>query len=173
MQKQAIYLGRFSPIHIGHEYVIQQMLNRYGYAGTTIILGSPNAQPTMRHIFTSDQRWQFIKQIFPQINIYELPDYPTDEAWLAALKNLLGEVIGSNPMQEARFYAGFDDDVELLKVTGYKVTIINRYDGTTPVVSATQVRERLMNKEQIEGLVNPIIIDAVQRAFDERLPLVQ
>ena len=44
--------------------------------------------------------------------------------------------------------------------------MINRFDGeSSPVISATQVRDALISGRSLEGLVHPKIMDDVQRLF--------
>ena len=66
-KKKAVYVGRFNPIHAGHIKVIDNMLEQFGQDHSMIIVGSSNAPQSLRHFFSYDERTQFIKKLYPQI----------------------------------------------------------------------------------------------------------
>lgn len=62
--KCGLYIGRFQPIHIGHEVIIRQMLDE---CDTVIIaIGSSQESKTQRNPFSYEQRADFITNIFYQ-----------------------------------------------------------------------------------------------------------
>lgn len=55
-----IYIGRFSPFHLGHANVISRMIEKYDYA--LIIVGSSNQPRTTKNPFTYNERTQMIQE---------------------------------------------------------------------------------------------------------------
>ena len=161
-----IYMGRFSPIHIGHEAVIEKMLEKYGEVRSLILIGSINNPISARHLFSYKERRDFIKTLYPNLDIIPLPDHDSDEEWLAMLRDILRSFTFHDKSIE--FFAGSKEDVQFLIDNGFKCTIIDRYDGTTPPISATQVRNALANNESLDGLVNPKLHDLIRSTHKVR-----
>ena len=62
-----IYVGRFCPIHKGHEAVVNKMIEECGVENSLIIIGSVARKPTFRVLFPYSQRKKWIKEIFPNV----------------------------------------------------------------------------------------------------------
>jgi len=45
---------------------------------------------------------------------------------------------------------------------------LNRFDGTTPKVSATEVRDALIKGRPLEGLIEPALISDLENRFIEK-----
>jgi hypothetical protein len=107
--------------------------------------------------------------IYPEpFSIVGLPDYNSDEVWLSALDDILLSVFGNesiSPHRELVFFGGCEEDVEFFIKAGRKVHIMNRFDGTTPKVSATEIRDDLLYERSLEGKLPPVIIPSVQEEF--------
>lgn len=161
------FVGRMNPIHLGHEAVIDHMIETCGLENSTIILGSANAAPSMRHFFSYVERRNFIRTLYPDIRILGIPDFPRDEDWVMALADIAESIIGKENVNSARFFGGSDYDVRLYVSAKHSVKIIDRFSGATPVISATEVRDRLLHKESLDGLLNPKISPDVQKLFHE------
>lgn len=161
-----IYMGRFSPLHLGHEFIINRMLEKYDYSNCQIVLGSCNNPLDERHLFSYKDRREFIKEIYPNIDIIGLADHKSDEEWLCMLLDLV-TLMGCRK-HEVEFFSGYEQDVVKLIDARYTCTITNRYDGSTPLVSATQVRETLVHGGSLKKLVNPKLIDLVSSKFKVR-----
>lgn len=165
-----VYVGRFNPIHLGHEAVIENMTRGYHLAANNpplIILGSANQPQSMRHFFSYGDRAEFIKELYPQIPIVGLPDYTSDTEWFDALDDILYAVDGEHHTT-VEFFSGCIEDVQFFQERGCICNIADRYDGTTPIISATQVRTALLQGTSLKGLVNPQISDLIKERFDMR-----
>lgn len=169
MTKYGVFMGRMNPIHLGHEHVIDQMVKECGEANTVIIIGSSNAQTSMRHFFSYKQRRDFVRALYPTLRILPAGDFPNNDIeWAAALNDILESAFGQNTKADVRFYGGADEDVSYYKTAGYKTKVINRFDGTTPVISATEVRDHLVHDRTLEGLLNPKLHTDILDLFQER-----
>lgn len=171
MQKIWVYLGRFNPIHRWHEAVIDRMIAEHG-DNCLLILGSSNVSQSAHDPFSYAEREQFVKMLYPDLRISPLPDYPTDDERL----HKLDEVIHNNFPDRGRdsmvFRAGAEKEVSWLVDDGMQIRIVDRFDGSTPVVSATQVREALRRGESIDGMVNEVLIPIVQEHYAQKKDLL-
>jgi nicotinamide mononucleotide adenylyltransferase len=170
MAKHGFFMGRMNPIHLGHEAVIDHMIKTCGEANCTLILGSANAPTSMRQFFSYTERRGLIRKLYPTLRLVGMPDYPTNDEWLVALHDTIESIAGTSKPREIMFFTG-DDDYYVTKLwrnAGYQVTVLNRFDGTTPVVSATEVRDCLLHDKPLDGLLNPKVIPDVERLFRQR-----
>jgi nicotinamide mononucleotide adenylyltransferase len=166
MNKFAVYCGRFNPIHVGHEAVINDMVKKYGEINCLIVVGSSNADFSLRHFFNYQERRNFIKKLYPKIKIVGLPDFPTDEEWLVALDDLI-TALGINP-REAIYFGGCKEDIVFFAKDKRHCQIMNRFDGTTPKISATEIRDCLIYHRSLKDLVNDKISPAVEALFKKK-----
>lgn len=168
MNELGLFVGRMNPIHLGHEAVINHMIERYGSEHSVIVIGSSNAPTSLRHFFSYTERRDFIRQLYPDITIIGLPDYPTDDEWLRALYDIAEAVTRSDQKSKITFFGGAEDEVKWYKEAGHTVEILDRFNGTTPIVSATQVRDHLIHGQSLEGLVNHKLIVPIEQLFATR-----
>lgn len=164
----AVLIGRYCPIHVGHEAVIRAMQAKYA-EDCIVGIGSANHPVSIRHFFSYTQRRGFIHKVFPDLQVFALPDFPTDEEWILALDDIL-HLRDVDPTS-ATFFGGCQEDVDFFYRFGRKVEIMNRFDGSTPKISATEVRDALIRERSLEGLLNPAIADSVRRSFQEKWEL--
>lgn len=162
----AAYIGRFSPLHVGHGAVIERMFEEFGPENSLIVIGSSNTPTTLRHFFTYDERKRFIKKVYEDARIVGLPDYATDQLWLSALDDLL-LVAGMDP-KRVTFFGGCEEDISFFQSDGRKISIMNRFDGSTKKVSATEVRDALIHGRPLQDLVHPSILTDLLMVFAEK-----
>ncbi|MFA5926945.1 MAG: adenylyltransferase/cytidyltransferase family protein [Patescibacteria group bacterium] len=163
--KKGVYVGRFSPVHAGHEVVISHMIDVCGEANSLVVVGSCNHPISMRHFFSYKERRDLLRHLYPNLKVLGLPDYQSDEEWLLALDDIL-ETCGIDPFHEATFFGGSRGDIEFFISASRQFEIINRYDGVaSPKISASEVRDCLVEGRSIEGLVNPAIAQVVTDIF--------
>ena len=160
---KALLIGRFCPAHVGHEAVIRAMIEKSGIENSLVGIGSSNHETSIRHFFSYDERRDFLLQIFPGLKVFGIPDYPTDAEWMRALDDYLS-LAGTDP-QKVKFFGGCQEEVDFYYRFGRQVEIVNRFDGSTPKVSATEVRDALIHERALDGLVNPLIAKAVRDCF--------
>ncbi|MFH1030536.1 MAG: hypothetical protein V1770_04725 [bacterium] len=166
-----IFVGRLCPIHIGHEMVIKKMIEECGgEENCLVIIGSSNSPLSLRHFFSYEERREFLKKIFQGIRVVGLPDYPGDDkGWLVALDDILS--LAKIAPQEAIFFGGCEEDVSFFIEAGRQIQILNRFDGSTPKISATEVRDCLIQVRSLDGLLNPAIAEFVQSKFRQKWEL--
>lgn len=161
-KRLGVYVGRFSPVHLGHERVIDELVARFG-GRCLLVIGSANTQQSIRHFFSYEDRRKFLSALYPDLRMTGLGDFGTDREWLMALDdqiNLLKE-----PDEKVTFLGGCQEDVEFFGADGRDVELLNRFDGSGPKVSATEVRDALIRDRDVSGLLNPKVMDLVKETF--------
>lgn len=161
-----VFVGRFSPTHLAHEIVIRKMIEKCGVENCIIVLGSSNASMSLRHLFSYEDRRGFLKKLFPDIQIVGIPDYPSDGEWLLALDDILS-LKGIDPKQSI-FFGGCEEDINFFLEAGRKYQIYNRFDGVTPKISATEVRDALIQGRSLNNLLNPLLLNDIKDCFTIR-----
>lgn len=161
---QAAYCGRFNPVHIGHEAVIKEMLALFGPKRCRIVIGSANASQSLRHFFSYEERRGLIRTVFPDVMTIPLGDFSTsDEEWILALDDLL--VSSGMDLSKTVFFGGCEEDIVFFLKRNRRCHILNRFDGTTPKVSATEVRDCLIHERTMHAFLNPLIEQKVKDLF--------
>jgi nicotinic acid mononucleotide adenylyltransferase len=159
-------MGRFSPLHLGHTAVIDTMLDKYGEDNSLLLIGSVNNNQTLRHFFSFSERRSMIKMVYPNIRVAGVPDFADDGDWFMEIADLI-HLIGNHSF-ECEFFAGCDEDVAAMRAYTSNITVVNRFDGTTPLISATQVRDALMYKREVKDLLHHNCLDYVVNLFDKK-----
>lgn len=150
------YLWRFTPIHLWHEDIINNAIQTLSenidnpYENFFIWLGSINRSQSMKYFFNEEERIKFIKMLYPNIKILWIPDVrdrASEEENNKIRLNNLDNIINNefpDTNKEIIFYWGSYEDVEFFEKDNRKIQYMNRYDGTTTKVSATEVRDALI-----------------------------
>ena len=171
-----IVLGRFAPIHNGHQLLITAMLEKYGSENCGIIIGSSNLSINPRTPFSFDARKKFVITLFPKVRLFDIEDIEEDlqvqrietlEIWQANLK-YMEESCGETWI----FCGGSDDDLRDMKKDFSTEIIINRsIEGNQ--VSGTFVRKMLAEKNyrEIENLVPPMVYDDIVKEYKKNSEL--
>jgi len=163
-----VYIGRFSPMHYGHQAIIQSMI-QVAPNNHLVLLGSCNTPIAKRHLFKFTDRLNFIKTIFPEAKLAGLPDFPGDnESWFASLDHIIA-LTGKDP-KKTTFIGGCDADVQWFKDNGRQWTVVDRKWGITHDISGTEIRNFLANgdKESLANFIDGRILDKVIETFKQR-----
>ncbi len=166
-----VMVGRFCPMHISHEKVISHMIDACGVENSLIVVGSQNTPMSMRHFFSYSERSFLIKKVFPEATVVGLPDFDTDKEWILALNDLTEAIHGTNDQKSVTYFGGSREDVSFFEESGRNVHILNRYDGTTPKTSASEVRDRLIEgkirgTDLINENIEEFVIDLFQKKWE-------
>lgn len=154
----AVLVGRFSPLHKGHQLIIDYMVKKYGIENCLILVGSSNSL-TERTPYTFEQRKKMIHLLYPQIKVLPLPDIEpelelysdnTNDLWLENIKR-----IEKSMDTKFIFYRGSFSDLEVLsKKFSTKVAVDRKIEGHN--ISGTYIRKNISNKNYklVEKLVD-------------------
>lgn len=168
-----VYLGRFSPLHKGHEAVINGIINKYGADNLLIIIGSSTSHNN-RTPYTFEERTKMLRSVYPNANVIGLPDIKpdrvffkedTNERWLKSIKE-----IEENMNAEFTFFGGSTEDLTVLAREFKTEVIIDRNEGPEKI-SATKVREALEKGDidRAKSMINERIYSLVSSSRDETL----
>ncbi|WLR90922.1 NUDIX domain-containing protein [Shinella zoogloeoides] len=86
-----VYIGRFQPLHIGHEHVIREALSKV--ETLIVVVGSAYQARTPVNPFTYDERRAMIEAVFKheistgRMIVMPLMDYDPDTRWAHHLRN--------------------------------------------------------------------------------------
>lgn len=148
----AVFIGRFQPFHLGHEYAIRRALE---LAETVlVIIGDTGGPRTIKNPWTWEERFGMICESFPRaemdrILVDQAFDSPhSDTEWIAQVQSIIGNV-ADNLRAKSIIIVGHDKDESsfYLKMfpqwkfidTGYE----NIGNGIVRRIDATEIRKMI------------------------------
>lgn len=161
-----VFIGRFSPLHLGHEAVIKTALENA--KEVIIVVGSSFTARTERNPFTFDERRAMIKAAFPQPNIKVVPvcDYPNDDdKWVTAVRSLVSgaQAYSPDPMRVGLIGHAKDHTSYYLKIFAPWESIgVKNVDG----LNATDIRKELFGKK--EGIYSAFGTNTISSMMSEK-----
>lgn len=165
----SVAVMRACPMHLGHQAIIEKMLAAAGYERTLLLLGSTNHPISFRYMFTYPERYELVRKRYPELRIAGAPDFPgDDDAWLFNIDTTL-QLLGVS-LREVTFFGGCREDVLWFEERNLATSITNRFSGEeSPPISATEVRDALIERRSLKGLVDPLLIPAVEELFAQAM----
>jgi nicotinic acid mononucleotide adenylyltransferase len=161
---KAYFVGRFNPIHRGHQVVIDKMIAEYGLTNCYILVGSCNSPQSIRHFFSFQQRVEYIHMLYPTIKIAAIADQENDSSWLLSLRLLLDSC--GNNVKSVDFFGGSYEDISFFEEAGYNCNYVDRYSDKASIkISASEVREALIRNKPMLGLLDDKISQKVSIDF--------
>jgi bifunctional NMN adenylyltransferase/nudix hydrolase len=93
-----VFIGRFQPLHIGHEHVVRQAFDQVGRL--IVLVGSANVARDPRNPFTFDERAAMLRSAFRhehaqgRLIVEPLDDHPySDTAWVAEVQRRVNAIV--------------------------------------------------------------------------------
>ena len=84
MEKVAVVIGRFQPLHKGHVYAIKKAIEKF--EKVIIVVGSTNEKNTFKNPFSFKERKEMLRRVFgKKIKIIGIPDMPENRKWVKEL----------------------------------------------------------------------------------------
>ena len=158
--KHGLAVMRAQPLHIGHEKVIRDMLQKC--AKVTLILGSIQEQGTARNPFSYTERKQMIKNVFnaeieaKRLLVIGLFDIINPTEWGNFVLDFLQEAFPSLEKPDV-YFAGSGYDAQWFKNIFENFEIIDRTDYSFPYVSGSMVRDMMtIGDRRWKDFVNPL-----------------
>lgn len=145
--KHGLTCMRCQPLHIGHERIIDQMLEECDYM--TVVLGSVQEKGTQSNPFTYEERRDMLYQTFKgkKIFVTGLPDINDPPNWA---KFVLDHVERLDGTSVDAYYAGSQQDLSCWSgrvSDSIKLVEIPRSNQEFPYVSGTMVRNMMENQD--------------------------
>jgi len=163
--KKLVYIGRFCPMHLGHQAMIGGVY-KTAPNNHMILIGSCNQPTSYRNLFDFKDRLEIIKTIYPDLTIAGLPDFKGDnDSWFANLDCMIATT-GTHP-KDVVFVGGCEEDITWFKVANRATFLVNRFSGVTLNVSGTEIRDHLItgHYDRLAGLLDNRIIPTVIDKF--------
>lgn len=173
-----VFIGRFQPLHIGHEFVIREALK--STEKLIILIGSANIARDVRNPFTFEERAEMLRAAFRyeiangDIVIEPIGDHLySDAAWCGEVQRRVNEIVLSD-MNEGVGLHGVKD--ARIALTGYGKDASSYYlklfpewesiqiDSQYGTFSSTDIRERLF--QRIPEIPNQILSEGVAEWLD-------
>jgi bifunctional NMN adenylyltransferase/nudix hydrolase len=165
-----VFIGRFSPLHKGHEAVIKEALKKANYV--IVLVGSAFQPRDIRNPWTFEERKQMIKSVFPggRVIVSPLKDYPYDDnKWLAAARSTVYSsipflsdsteigLIGHNKDHTSYYLNMFPDwkSIEVDNFQSINATDIRNYIFSNPY------EYNWLNTPHISGPVLDILVNII------------
>lgn len=147
-----VFIGRFQPLHAGHEHVVREALKQAGRL--IVLIGSANRSRDFRNPFTFDERVEMFARVFPgeiragRLILEPLDDHLySDAAWSAEVQARVARIAATGPWSDGRIaLAGYGKDhtsYYLKMFPGWSSIQIDSQYGT---FSSTDVRNRLFQR---------------------------
>ena len=155
---RGLFIGRFQPLHLGHITTIKFALK--SVEQLTIVVGSSDKSHEARNPFTAGERIEMIKDSLDndgeidirKILIIPVPDLGVHALWTKQIELLT-----------PRFQAVFSNDPLtniLFKERG--VRLIEPHLSHRKLLSATEIRSRIVRGKTWEKLVTPQTVKVIQ-----------
>ncbi len=166
--KIGVFLSRLSPLHKGHQIILDKLIADYGVENSIVMIGSSNVLND-RTPFTLGQRKLMLEILYPKINIIPIPDInpelktfekDTLDLWLKSIKN-----IEKDMNTEFVFYGGSEKDINYLKKDFKTKIVADRKKGLK--ISATKIRKALVLSDYkiLDEMLDSRIIPIAKEAF--------
>ena len=167
MKNIGVMVGRFSPLHLGHQRTIDKMVADKGIENCLVLIGSSVSPLSWRVLFPYEDRARWLRRIYGKnLKIVGMPDVlSSDVHWLSMLDDYINAVFPGE--KEVTFYGGSQEDIEFFYTHGKRKVYI--CDRTEYPISATKVRQMLLNGDPITDVVDPSIGKEVIEVFHKRL----
>jgi bifunctional NMN adenylyltransferase/nudix hydrolase len=143
-----VFIGRFSPFHVGHETVIKTALEQA--KEVVVVIGSSFAARNIRNPFTFEERKEMIKSVFPsdRVKIVAVSDYPYDDSrWITAIQRVVDTAV---PAAKDIGLIGHSKDS-----TSYYLNIFPNWKDHVEVdnvggINATDIRNNFLESSKIQ-----------------------
>jgi bifunctional NMN adenylyltransferase/nudix hydrolase len=157
-----VYIGRFQPLHRGHQEVIERALLLS--KKVLVLVGSANQARTTRNPFTYDERATLINELYPSVVTKPLQDHTyNDTAWIAEVQKQVKETLlgtGWTPDGLSDYKVGLigcnkDATSYYLKMfPNWANESIEHFDE----IDATPIRNRFLANKMNEAFMEQVVI---------------
>lgn len=155
-----IFIGRFQPFHLGHQFIVEQALKKQDQL--ILILGSANAEPSLKNPFTVEERQALIRAnlefflppaALSRVHLMAVPDFPgEDQRWMNAIQTGVASLLGEQQPQTLSIL-GHDKDkttyyLDLFKnFKNFEVVFLENFKN----IEATKIREAYFSKTHADA----------------------
>ncbi len=162
-----VVLGRFSPLHKGHEALIGALIKKHKIAHSLVFIGSSEANTDGRTPYSFQTRKDMVQQRFPGILVLPLPDIGvTENDFKMTNGKWLDQISAIETKMQAQFvfYGGSQNDLKYL-AERFKIAVL--VDRKSIPITATGVRSDIANRVEIDEKVHADIIPSATKKIGE------
>jgi bifunctional NMN adenylyltransferase/nudix hydrolase len=100
-----VFIGRFQPLHMGHQEVIDRA--RKLAKNVLVLVGSAGVARSVRNPFTFEERRDLIKSIYPDVRVQPIHDHTyNDAAWILEVQQQVHETLLCLPDSKDQYKVG-------------------------------------------------------------------
>lgn len=160
----AVIIGRFQPLHLGHEYLISKA---YELAdNVTILIGSSGGPRTPLNPWTFEERKRMVQSTFPDATCLPLYDYAYNELrWITQVQDVINElkqdgttILVGHEKDDSTYYMNVFPNVDTVDV-GFMQVLGGR------CMDATRVRELIFKEEM--AFVMAVVSEGTLEVIEE------
>lgn len=168
----AIVIGRFQPLHLAHQDLIQYSLTLA--EKVIIILGSARSAPDVKNPFTPAMREEIIRACFPKdsekLIFRSVRDYPyNDHVWTAEIQNIVNEITEDDEKTDAKIsIVGFFKDHSSYYLNLFPQWNFEEFycaDKRNLSLNATEIREKYFSEDEDWKNLVPKTVENYLNAF--------
>lgn len=167
-----VFIGRFQPLHAGHEHIIRDALDRV--AKLIVLVGSANVARDPRNPFTFDERAHMLRASFAyeaaqgRLIVAPLDDHLySDTAWVAEAQRRVREIVlhDADPDDARIALAGYGKDNSSYYLKLFPEWESIQLESENSTFSATDVRDRFFRR--IPDVPHSILSKPVAEQLEE------
>jgi len=187
--KIVIYSGSFNPIHNGHLSIARSVIDKAGIDELWFLVSPRNPLKEAADLWPEEERLQMVKLAIENETFMKASDYefhlPRPLYTINTLKSLKSDfpqhdfvlLLGGDNLTIINRWYHFDEIVEKFGLIvyprpGYSIEEFKNKPNVQIIeaplldISATDVRNRILNNEPIGGLVPPKVADYIRNKKD-------
>ena len=168
----AVVIGRFQPLHKGHEHLIQQALEVS--ENVLILVGSANEPRTPKNPWTFEERKKMILSTFSTVTVSPIQDHPySDTDWVVEVQSVVQDCLKQKEIKgcDVVLVGHHKDDSSYYlnhfpQWKFHETQFLSIYNSKC--MDATRVRELMFERDLIfvKGVVNDSVFN-IMHAFTE------
>ena len=162
-----VFIGRFQPLHRGHQEVIERA--RTLSKNVLVLVGSAGVARSARNPFTYDERAKLITAIYPDVDVAPIHDHTyNDNAWILEVQQTVRDYIaesGAMLPEEARIgLIGHAKDHTSYYLKLFPDWASENVEQVSPL-NSTAIREMLWNgedrheRQEWAAIMDPSVFD--------------
>jgi nicotinamide-nucleotide adenylyltransferase len=152
---KALVIGRFQPLHLGHEKLIKQAIKEND--SVILAIGSSQESRTAKNPLNFSERKKLILSRFKGLKIIPSPDFEIDDDWANDL------------IKAAKFEAIYSNNVKVKKIfskKGFKIIMVPKILG----ISGTKIRGLIRkNDNSYKKMLSAECLKAMDNILAEKI----
>ena len=160
--KQALFVGRFQPFHLGHLSLIKKALKKEDRL--IIVIGSAEENHEPPNPFTAGERFQMIEETLKAEKI------PPEKYVIIPIRNVVNFMLWTAHVDQYippvyKVYTGSKIVKELYQDYGkYKIEDVKMIGEKGETISGTEIRKKMLkNDKSWEKLVHPKVVELIKK----------